>query len=80
MAENAPEKRKAILIGTKVDIIRDIRMASSAAQGVIAASAGYVGRAERERRPAVAAMQQPDTKAAFDRYNFYLWRHTLKVP
>ncbi|KAH8032414.1 hypothetical protein HPB51_024606 [Rhipicephalus microplus] len=26
MAENAPEKRKAILIGTKVDIIRDIRM------------------------------------------------------
>ncbi|KAH8024672.1 hypothetical protein HPB51_000422 [Rhipicephalus microplus] len=40
-------------------------------QGVIAASAGYILGAERDMRPAVTTMQQPDTKAAFDRYNFY---------
>ncbi|KAH8033036.1 hypothetical protein HPB51_005834 [Rhipicephalus microplus] len=43
------------------------------AQGVVAASAAYVGRADRDCRPAFAAMQQADTKAAVDRYNFYQW-------
>ncbi|KAL3185929.1 hypothetical protein MRX96_028799 [Rhipicephalus microplus] len=51
-----------------------------AAQGVVAATAGYVSRAERDRKPAVTAMQQLDIKAAFDRYNFYQWRHALRVP
>ncbi|KAL3209993.1 hypothetical protein MRX96_037538 [Rhipicephalus microplus] len=50
-----------------------------AAQGVIAASAGYIGKAKRDRRPAVAAIQQPSKKAPFDCYNFYEWRHALRV-